>query len=216
MRTKAQIIKTRLLDHFQNPTTELIYNNVYELLVAVVLSAQCTDKRVNMTTPALFDAYPTIESLARACFEDIRELIKSISYPNNKAKLLIKMAQEVCQRFHGKIPSTQEELKSLSGVGQKSANVVLSVYFGQNYLAVDTHVFRVAHRLGLSNAKNALQTERDLSALFESDLAHLHHAMILFGRNTCKAIRPHCAACLFEDLCENKKMPNSKVKPNKI
>ncbi|WP_104733190.1 endonuclease III [Helicobacter felis] len=204
MKTKAQHIKARLVEHFGNPSTELHYDNTYQLLVAVILSAQCTDARVNATTPALFALYPNIDSLARADLATLKECIKSISYPNNKAKHLIKMAQEVCSRFKGVIPSTQAELKSLPGVGQKSANVVLSVCFGQNYLAVDTHVFRVAHRLGLSQAKTPLQTEKDLSALFESDLAQLHHALILFGRYTCKALKPLCENCFLGDLCTHK------------
>ncbi|WP_104696240.1 endonuclease III [Helicobacter salomonis] len=204
LQTRAQEIKARLLAHFENPTTELNYSNVYELLVAVILSAQCTDKRVNMITPALFAAYPTLQSLASASLETLKGYIQSISYPNNKAKHLINMAQMVCQRFHGEIPSTQAELKSLPGVGQKSANVVLSVFFEQNYLAVDTHVFRVTHRLGLSNAKTPLQTEQEISALFQEDLAQLHHAFIFLGRTLCKARKPRCAVCFLADICENK------------
>ncbi|WP_185963002.1 endonuclease III [Helicobacter mehlei] len=198
---KAQIIKELLLAHFPEPKTELHYTNPYELLVAVILSAQCTDARVNATTPALFKAYPTIQTLALANFTEVLALIKSISYPNNKAKHLIKMAGQVMQDFNGQIPSTQQELMCLAGVGQKSANVVLSVAFGQNYLAVDTHVFRVAHRLGLSHAKSATQTEKDLSALFKQDLGALHHALILFGRYTCKAIKPQCGACFLRSFC---------------
>ncbi|CCB80587.1 endonuclease III [Helicobacter bizzozeronii CIII-1] len=197
---KAQIIKELLLAHFPEPSTELCYNNPYELLVAVILSAQCTDARVNATTPALFAAYPSIQALANAQFAEVLALIKSISYPNNKAKHLIKMAGQVMQDFNGQIPSTQQELMRLAGVGQKSANVVLSVVFGQNYLAVDTHVFRVTHRLGLSQAKSATQTEKDLSALFKQDLGALHHALILFGRYTCKAIKPQCGTLFFAPL----------------
>ncbi|WP_199764640.1 endonuclease III [Helicobacter bizzozeronii] len=198
---KAQIIKELLLAHFPEPSTELCYTNPYELLVAVILSAQCTDARVNATTPALFKAYPTIQALAVANLAEVLALIKSISYPNNKAKHLIKMAGQVMQDFNGQIPRTQAELMRLAGVGQKSANVVLSVAFGQNYLAVDTHVFRVAHRLGLSQAKSATQTEKDLSALFKQDLGALHHALILFGRYTCKAIKPQCGTCFLHRFC---------------
>ncbi|WP_281746632.1 endonuclease III [Helicobacter suis] len=201
---KAMIIKTLLLEHFKQPTTELIYQNPYELLVAVLLSAQCTDKRVNATTPAFFKAYPDVMSLANASFEDVYQCIKSISYPNNKAKHLIKMAQQILQNFNGQIPRSQKELKTLAGIGQKSANVVLSVAFNQNVLAVDTHVFRVSHRLGLTKAKNTLQTEADLSALFKEDLGALHHAMILFGRRICKAIKPQCSICFLQEFCSNK------------
>ncbi|BDQ28565.1 Endonuclease III [Helicobacter ailurogastricus] len=197
----ASTIKARLLTHFANPTTELTYQDPYQLLVAVLLSAQCTDARVNATTPAFFAKYPDMKSLASANFAEVLECIKSISYPNSKAKHLIKMANQVLQNFQGQIPQTQAELKSLAGIGQKSANVVLSVAFGANLLAVDTHVFRVAHRLGLSNAKSAKQTESDLSALFINDLSLLHHAMILFGRRICKAIHPKCSACFLQEFC---------------
>ncbi|WP_120952811.1 endonuclease III [Helicobacter sp. L8] len=202
---KAPIIKARLLAHFGAADTQLRYRNAYELLVAVILSAQCTDQRVNAITPALFDLYPTLNALAQAPLDRLKECIKSVSYPNNKAKYLIQMAKEVCVRFGGQIPSTQAQLKSLPGVGQKSANVLLSVYFKQNYLAVDTHVFRVSHRLGLSQAKTPLQTERELSALFQDDLASLHHALIALGRTLCAARKPQCAVCFLADLCENKK-----------
>ncbi|GMB95478.1 endonuclease III [Helicobacter sp. NHP22-001] len=197
----ANTIKARLLTHFANPTTELEYQNPYELIVAVLLSAQCTDQRVNATTPAFFAKYPSIASLARADIAEVQECIKSISYPNSKAKHLVKMANQVLENFHGQIPQTQAELKSLAGIGQKSANVILSVAFGANLLAVDTHVFRVAHRLGLSTAKSAEQTEADLSALFVNDLSSLHHALILFGRRICKAINPKCSACFLQEFC---------------
>ncbi|BEG57929.1 Endonuclease III [Helicobacter sp. NHP21005] len=197
----ASVIKARLLAHFVSPTTELDYQNPYELIVAVLLSAQCTDKRVNATTPAFFAKYPNIASLAKAHLHEVQECIKSISYPNAKAKHLIKMAHQVLEHFQGQIPQTQKELKSLAGIGQKSANVVLSVAFGANLLAVDTHVFRVAHRLGLSTAKSAEQTEADLSALFVSDLGQLHHALILFGRRICTALKPKCHSCFLQEFC---------------
>ncbi|GMB94095.1 Endonuclease III [Helicobacter heilmannii] len=200
----ANTIKARLLAHFEHPSTELEYKNPYELLVAVLLSAQCTDKRVNLTTPAFFAKYPNVSSLANANLPEVQECIKSISYPNAKAKHLITMAKQVVQNFQGQIPQTQAELKSLAGIGQKSANVVMSVAFGANLLAVDTHVFRVAHRLGLSTAKSAEQTEKDLSALFVRDLSALHHALILFGRRICMALRPKCHSCFLQDFCRSR------------
>ncbi|WP_121020306.1 endonuclease III [Helicobacter vulpis] len=216
MKAKIPIIKARLLERFPNPHTALHHNNAYELLVAVILSAQCTDARVNTITPALFALYPTLSHLAQASLDTLKACIKSVSYPNNKAKHLIGMAKEVGARFAGQIPNTQADLKSLPGVGQKSANVLLSVYFQQNYLAVDTHVFRVSHRLGLSHAKTPLQTERELSALFEDDLGFWHHALIAMGRTLCRARAPQCSVCFLADLCENKKTSDTKAKCNKI
>lgn len=195
------IIKQLFLEHFHNAKTELVYTNLYELLVCVMLSAQCTDKRVNLVTPALFARYPNVEALAHAKPSEIKELIKSISFFNNKAKHLQQMAQQVLERFEGKIPTTQEELKSLPGVGQKTANVVLIEYLEQNYMAVDTHVFRVSHRLGLAQGKSALQTERELTKLLHSDLSTLHQAFVLFGRYTCKALKPLCEECFVSGFC---------------
>lgn len=154
-KTKAQQIKELLLKHYPNQTTELRHKNPYELLVATILSAQCTDARVNQITPKLFEKYPSVNDLALASLEEVKEIIQSVSYSNNKSKHLISMAQKVVRDFKGVIPSTQKELMSLDGVGQKTANVVLSVCFDANCIAVDTHVFRTTHRLGLSNAKNA-------------------------------------------------------------
>lgn len=204
LQERAQAIQALLLERFKQASTELHYANTYQLLVAVILSAQCTDQRVNATTPALFQTYPTIHDLARANFDQLKAIIKSISYPNNKAKHLINMASQVVRDFGAQIPRTQKELKSLAGVGQKSANVILSVAFEQNYLAVDTHVFRVAHRLGLSHAKSAVQTEEDLTKLFQENLATLHHALILFGRYTCKAIKPDCSECFLRAFCQSR------------
>lgn len=199
-----EIIRMRFLKHFGNAKTELVYHNLYELLVCVMLSAQCTDKRVNIVTPALFAAYPTPQALSQARLEDVKELIKSVSFFNNKAKHLIQMAQAVMERFSGEIPTTQEELKSLSGVGQKTANVVLIEYFEQNYMAVDTHVFRVSHRLGLSGAKTALETEKELTKVLKNDLSILHQAFVLFGRYTCKALKPLCEECFVSEFCQNR------------
>lgn len=197
-------IKTLFLEHYSHAKTELIYHNLYELLVCVMLSAQCTDKRVNLVTPALFKKYPNITTLAHAELDEIKELIHSVSFFNNKAKHLQCMAQQVLERFNGEIPTTQEELKSLAGVGQKTANVVLIEFFEQNYMAVDTHVFRVSHRLGLSQSKSALQTEDDLSKLLQTQLSQLHQAFVLFGRYTCKALKPLCEECFVSAFCQSK------------
>ncbi|TLD97870.1 endonuclease III [Helicobacter jaachi] len=200
----VQAIKALFLEHFGDAKTELIYHNLYELLVCVMLSAQCTDKRVNIVTPALFRAYPNVASLAGADIEEIKGFIKSVSFFNNKAKHLHAMANQVMRDFNGQIPTTQEQLKSLAGVGQKTANVVLIEFFEQNYMAVDTHVFRVSHRLGLSGAKSALETEKELTKLFKTQLSTLHQAFVLFGRYTCKALKPMCESCFVSAFCQNK------------
>jgi endonuclease-3 len=184
--------------------TELIYVNPYELLVAVILSAQCTDKRVNMTTPAFFKAYPTVESLSKATPDDVFPLIKSISYPNNKAKHLVGMANMVMQEFQGQIPMTVDELIQLPGVGRKTANVITSVIDQQPNMAVDTHVFRVAARIGLTvNAKTPLATEKQLIAYTPESLIHkAHHWLILHGRYVCVARNPHCEICGLKPYCK--------------
>jgi endonuclease-3 len=197
-------IKSIFLEHYPNSTTELNYKNLYELLVSIILSAQCTDKRVNQITPALFKKYPDIKSLANAKLDDVKELIKSCSYFNNKAKNLIKMARGVIENFNGEIPLNRKDLMSLAGVGQKTANVVLIEYMGENFMAVDTHVFRVSHRLGLSDAKSAIKTEEELSEKFKTDLSKLHQAMVLFGRYICKAKSPECDRCFLAQYCKNK------------
>ncbi|MCQ2854965.1 endonuclease III [Helicobacter pylori] len=203
-KTKAQQIKELLLKHYPNQTTELRHKNPYELLVATILSAQCTDARVNQITPKLFEKYPSVNDLALASLEEVKEIIQSVSYFNNKSKHLIRMAQKVVRDFKGVIPSTQKELMSLDGVGKKTANVVLSVCFDANYIAVDTHVFRTTHRLGLSNANTPIKTEEELSDLFKDNLSKLHHALILFGRYTCKAKNPLCGACFLKEFCVSK------------
>ncbi len=201
--TKKEIeeIKTLFLKHYPDSLTELNYNNIYELLIAVMLSAQCTDKRVNIITPALFEKYPTPIKLANADLDDVKSYIKTCSFFNNKAKNLIKMAQSVVENYNGEIPQDTKELVKLSGVGQKTANVVMIEYTGANLMAVDTHVFRVAHRLGLSDDKTAIKTEETLSRKFKTDLHRLHQAMVLFGRYKCKAIKPECEGCFMERLC---------------
>ncbi|BCD61812.1 endonuclease III [Nitratiruptor sp. YY08-26] len=196
-------IKKRLLEHYPQAHTELKYKNLYQLLVAVMLSAQCTDKRVNMITPTLFARYPDIHTLAHADIDEIKEIIKSCSFFNNKAKNLIKMAQMVEEKYGGKIPEDEKELVKLPGVGQKTAHVVMIEYFKKNLMAVDTHVFRVAHRLGLSDAKTPQATEKDLVEAFKTDLNAIHQAMVLFGRYICTAKNPKCDQCFLYDLCES-------------
>ncbi|OEX48290.1 endonuclease III [Campylobacter coli] len=197
-------IKELFLKHFDKPTTELKFSNLYELLVCVMLSAQCTDKRVNLITPELFKAYPDITSLANANLSSLKTYIQSCSFFNNKAQNLIKMAQSVRENFNAEIPLDEEKLKSLAGVGQKTAHVVLIEWCGANFMAVDTHVFRVSHRLGLSKAKTPEATEEDLTRIFKDNLNYLHQAMVLFGRYTCKAKKPLCKECFLNHLCKSK------------
>lgn len=197
-------IKELFLKHFNKPTTELKFSNLYELLVCVMLSAQCTDKRVNLITPELFKAYPDVKSLANANLSSLKTYIQSCSFYNNKAQNLIKMAQSVCENFNAQIPLEEEKLKSLAGVGQKTAHVVLIEWCGANCMAVDTHVFRVSHRLGLSKAKTPEATEEDLTRIFKDNLNYLHQAMVLFGRYVCKAKKPLCKECFLNHLCKSK------------
>lgn len=206
MRSKKDInkIKALFLEHFNGAKTELHFNNLYELLVAVMLSAQCTDKRVNLITPALFKEYPDISSLAKANLSSLKLLINSCSFFNNKAENLIKMANSVINDFNGEIPLDEKSLVRLAGVGQKTAHVVLIEYQNANLMAVDTHVFRVSHRLGLSSAKTPQATEIDLVKAFKTDLNTLHQAMVLHGRYTCKAIKPNCDGCFLKELCKAK------------
>ena len=206
MRTKKDIleIKRRLLDEFKDAKSELKFRNLYELLVCVMLSAQCTDKRVNLITPALFEAYKDVFELASANLASLKLMINSCSFFNNKAVNLIKMANSVVELYDGEIPLDQEKLKVLAGVGQKTAHVVLLEATNANVMAVDTHVFRVSHRLGLSSAKTPEATEDDLSRAFKTDLGKLHQGMVLFGRYTCKAKKPLCHECILNDLCKSK------------
>lgn len=198
-------IKKRFLEKYGSATTELEFASDYELLVAIILSAQCTDKRVNIITKGLFVALPTVEAMADSSVEDIASLIKSCSYFNNKAKNLLAMAQNVVANFAGSIPHDEVSLKSLAGVGQKTAHVFMIEFLQQNYMAVDTHVFRTAHRLGLSSAKTAVKTEEDLTKAYVSELATLHQAMVLFGRYICKAKNPLCESeCFLVDFCQSR------------
>ncbi|MBO4955230.1 MAG: endonuclease III [Muribaculaceae bacterium] len=184
-------------------TTELHFDNPYQLLVAVILSAQCTDKRINQVTPALFEAYPTAEAMAAATTDDIYEYIKSVSYPNNKSRSLLGMARTLVEDFGGEVPSDIDSLMRLPGVGRKTANVILSVVFGKAAMAVDTHVFRVSERIGLTTgSKNPLQTERTLMQYLPEDkVARAHHWLILHGRYVCKARRPDCLDCAIKAIC---------------
>jgi endonuclease III len=190
--------------HMPVAETELNYSNPYELLVAVILSAQCTDKRVNIVTPDVFKKFPGPESLAKAEFEDVEPLVRSISFANNKTRHLIGMAKMLMEKYDGEVPSTVEELVELPGVGRKTANVITSVIFNQPNMAVDTHVFRVSARIGLTtNAKNPLQTEKQLIANIPSELVHkAHHWLILHGRYICVARRPKCEVCGLRPACK--------------
>jgi len=198
---ETEEIKVLFLEHYPDSVTELEYRNLYELLVSVMLSAQCTDKRVNIITPALFKVYPDPVSLANADLDEVKSYIKTCSFFNNKAKNLIKMAQSVVENYDNRIPLEQKELVKLAGVGQKTANVVMIEYTGANLMAVDTHVFRVAHRLGLSDANTAVKCEEDLTKKFKTNLHQLHQAMVLFGRYRCKALKPECEDCFMALHC---------------
>jgi endonuclease III len=184
--------------------TELIYDNPFQLLVAVILSAQCTDKRVNLTTPYIFQKYPDPQTMAQAGFDDLFPLIRSISYPNNKTKHLIGMANMLLEKFEGEVPMTVEELVQLPGVGRKTANVITSVIDKQPNMAVDTHVFRVSARLGLTtNATTPLAAEKQLIKNIPAELVHkAHHWLILHGRYTCLARSPKCAECGLQSICK--------------
>lgn len=197
-----------VMDYFEKnvpePETELMYDNPYELLVAVMLSAQCTDKRVNMTTPALFEKYPDVKSLSKATFDELFPLVKSISYPNNKTKHLMGMAKKVMEKFDGKIPMKVQELMQLPGVGRKTANVITSVIDRQPNMAVDTHVFRVSKRIGLvpQSASTPLAVEKELVRNIPRKLIHkAHHWLILHGRYTCLARNPKCSVCGLKPAC---------------
>lgn len=205
MRTKERYEKA--LAWFEANMTvaesELNFENEYQLLVAVMLSAQCTDKRVNMVTPALFAAYPTITDLSHATAEEVLVYIRSVSYPNSKAEHLVQMAKRVVDAYEGQIPDTREELQTLAGVGRKTANVVLAVWWNQPTMAVDTHIFRVAERLGLTTkAKNPLDSEQQLIKYIpESIIPKAHHWLLLHGRYTCTARKPKCETCGLKEIC---------------
>ena len=193
----------RFKERIPAPRTELHYDNPYQLLVAVILSAQCTDKRVNLTTPAFFEAFPTPESLAAATPDQVFDLIKSISYPNNKTKSLLGMARKLVDDYGGQVPDDIDALLTLPGVGRKTANVILSVVFNRPAMAVDTHVFRVAERIGLTRgSRSPRDTEKTLTDnIAPQDIATAHHWLILHGRYVCKARKPDCEGCFLTDLC---------------
>jgi len=201
---ELEVIKKRFLEKFKGSKTELNYKNDYELLIAIILSAQCTDKRVNIITPELFKKYPTIDSLANANLDDVKEIIKSCSFYNNKAKNIIEMAKIIKEKYNSKIPHIHKELIKLPGVGNKTANVFLIELHNENRMAVDTHVFRVSHRLGITDAKNVEETEKDLVNAFKTDLNELHQAFVLFGRYTCTAKNPKCEKCFVTEFCVTK------------
>lgn len=197
-----------VLNYFENnfpeAETELKYNNPFQLLVAVILSAQCTDKRVNETTPALFKKFPDVNSFANTIPEEVFPIIKSISYPNNKSRHLVGMAQKLIADFNGVVPSEVEQLQTLPGVGRKTANVIASVVYNKSAMAVDTHVFRVAARIGLTtNAKTPLAAEKQLVKFIPEEKVHIaHHWLILHGRYTCVARSPKCAECGLKEWCK--------------
>ena len=203
--TKYQYI----IDYFSKTqpdvASELNYNSPYELLVATMLAAQCTDKRVNMVTPALFAAYPTVSDLAKATEEEVLSYVKSVSYPNSKSKHLVEMARMAVSEFGGEIPCTMEELTKLPGVGRKTANVVLAFAFDQAAMPVDTHVFRVSHRLGLvpESAKTPDAVEKELVKHFPKEyISRAHHWLLLHGRYVCTARKPHCEECPLTCICD--------------
>jgi endonuclease III len=216
---KRQERFTAVIDYFKTTRpeaeTELVFSAPYELLVAVILSAQCTDKRVNMTTPALFAQYPTVQDLAEASYDDLFAIIKSISFPGNKSRHLLGMAKLVTEKFGGEIPMKVEDLVQLPGVGRKTANVITSVIDKQPNMAVDTHVFRVSARIGLTvNAKTPLQTELQLVKYIPTELVHkFHHWLILHGRYVCIARKPKCEECGLKPVC--KYYQNVVLKPGK-
>jgi endonuclease III len=200
---RYEVVLAWFEEHMPVAETELHYSTPFELLVAVILSAQCTDKRVNMITPRLFKQYPTAEIMARAEVEDIFELIRSVSYPNSKAKYLVSMAKMLVEQFGGEVPEEREQLMKLPGVGRKTANVIAAVVYHRPTMAVDTHVFRVANRIGLTtNAKTPLETELTLIKYIpEVLIPKAHHWLILHGRYICVARKPHCWECGLAPYC---------------
>lgn len=195
-----------ILDWFERNVpfaeTELHYNNPFQLLVAVILSAQCTDKRVNLVTPPFFEKFPTPEALASASYDEVFPYLKSVSYPNSKTKHIIDMASKLLENFDGEVPSDIDSLMTLPGVGRKTANVIASVVYDKPVIAVDTHVFRVSHRLGLSDGKTVDSVEKDLEKYIPVDKRAIsHHWLILHGRYTCTAKKPKCASCALTQWC---------------
>ena len=199
-----EFIKGHFIEKYKDAVTELNYQNDYQLLISIILSAQCTDKRVNIITPTLFEKYPSINELMAADLDEVKELLKTCSFFNNKAQNIIKMAQRVNEVYKGLIPHNTKDLMSLAGVGNKTANVFMIETEGLNLMAVDTHVFRVSHRLGLSDGKTVEQTEEQLVKKLKDDLHIFHQAMVLFGRYICKAVKPDCDKCFLTQVCKTK------------
>lgn len=206
-----------VLDHFRQEmprvTTELEFGSAFQLLVATLLSAQCTDKRINMVTPALFARYPDARSMAAATVDEVYELIRSVSYPNAKAKHLVEMSCQLVERFNGEVPESAADLTSLAGVGRKTANVIRAVWFGKATMAVDTHVYRVSHRMGLvpATADSPRKVEDYLMAnIPEADIPNAHHWLLLHGRYICKSAKPLCEQCFFNEHCP-KRLKDSKL-----
>lgn len=206
-----------VLEHFRQEmprvTTELEFGSAFQLLVATLLSAQCTDKRINMVTPALFARYPDARSMAAATVDEVCELIRSVSYPNAKAKHLVEMSCQLVERFNGEVPESAADLTSLAGVGRKTANVIRAVWFGKATMAVDTHVYRVSHRMGLvpATADSPRKVEDYLMAnIPEADIPNAHHWLLLHGRYICKSAKPLCEQCFFNEHCP-KRLKNSKL-----
>lgn len=206
-----------VLDHFRQEmprvTTELEFGSAFQLLVATLLSAQCTDKRINMVTPALFARYPDARSMAAATVDEVYELIRSVSYPNAKAKHLVEMSCQLVECFNGEVPESAADLTSLAGVGRKTANVIRAVWFGKATMAVDTHVYRVSHRMGLvpATADSPRKVEDYLMAnIPEADIPNAHHWLLLHGRYICKSAKPLCEQCFFNEHCP-KRLKNSKL-----
>lgn len=206
-----------VLDHFRQEmprvTTELEFGSAFQLLVATLLSAQCTDKRINMVTPVLFARYPDARSMAAATVDEVYDLIRSVSYPNAKAKHLVEMSCQLVERFNGEVPESAADLTSLAGVGRKTANVIRAVWFGKATMAVDTHVYRVSHRMGLvpATADSPRKVEDYLMAnIPEADIPNAHHWLLLHGRYICKSAKPLCEQCFFNEHCP-KRLKNSKL-----
>lgn len=206
-----------VLDHFRQEmprvTTELEFGSAFQLLVATLLSAQCTDKRINMVTPAFFARYPDARSMAAATVDEVYDLIRSVSYPNAKAKHLVEMSCQLVERFNGEVPESAADLTSLAGVGRKTANVIRAVWFGKATMAVDTHVYRVSHRMGLvpATADSPRKVEDYLMAnIPEADIPNAHHWLLLHGRYICKSAKPLCEQCFFNEHCP-KRLKNSKL-----
>lgn len=202
MTDKIKFIYDTLKEKFPSPSCELKFKNNYELLISVILSAQCTDKRVNLVTPKLFKAYPTVFDITKAKQKDVEEIIRPCGFFHNKAKNIIGACKDISEKFNGEIPNDYESLLSLSGVGRKTANVVLSVGFGKDAIAVDTHVYRVSKRLCLAKENTPEKVEKELQKVLPQNLwSEMHFLMVLFGRYWCKSQKPLCDDCKFKEIC---------------